>query len=145
MAQLLCQGPAAIDLASNRQALKIRDSQVATASLFVPASATAAAHHHQRAADHGIDERRPACATDRPPAISLTVLLTWLCSWSNLPFMPSTPLPEHVCWPHADGGAGAGPLPGLVPAMLGYLTLVNSRRDAEWAAGGTNAAGDTCG
>ncbi len=45
------------------------------------------------------------------------------CRYSNLTFMPPTILPEDCQWPHGPNG----PQPGLIPALLGYITLVNSR------------------
>lgn len=36
--------------------------------------------------------------------------------------MPATPLPEACPWPRP-----APPSRGLVPALLGYITLINSR------------------
>jgi hypothetical protein len=44
------------------------------------------------------------------------------CRYSNLPFMPPTPLPEGCNWPY-----GTGPYQGLVPALMAYMALINSR------------------
>lgn len=41
---------------------------------------------------------------------------------SNLCHMPSLPLPEGCAWPKATP-----PSDGLVPALLAYITLINSR------------------
>jgi hypothetical protein len=45
-----------------------------------------------------------------------------LCRYSNLQFMPPTPLPDGFAWPHATG-----PHPGIISATLGYITLISSR------------------
>ncbi len=42
--------------------------------------------------------------------------------YSNLHHLPPTVLPDKCTWPHQTG-----PQPGIIPALLGYITLVNSR------------------
>jgi hypothetical protein len=43
--------------------------------------------------------------------------------FSNLPCMPPTPLPEGLAWP----GKSGAPSPGLVPSILAYIQLINTR------------------